>query len=104
MELNIARLKVIGEAEIVYLDEKIKEYQTKNKPSILDKDISQINLQIKDMQALYDTLQQEYNSKSKEINDLKSNLKKLYSEYDIRENSIKELENKNSFFIFWNLL
>lgn len=72
MELNINRLKVLGEEEIERLDNKIKEY--KDKISILNKSIPDIKRQIDDLTSICDDEQIDYDLKISEHNKL---LKKL---------------------------
>jgi DNA repair exonuclease SbcCD ATPase subunit len=91
MELNINRLKILGEEEIEKLDNKIKEYR--DKTSILNKSIPDIKCQLDDLTFICEDEQSNYDAKMSEYNKL---LKKLNYRKNKIDNIKLKIQNINS--------
>ncbi len=103
MDLSINRLKILGEEEIQRLDLKIEEYKNSNQPSILDKSINDIKVQISDMSNICLDLNNDIISKTKQFellteqfNDNQRNYELYSNQIIVLEKSIQELELNNS--------
>ncbi len=103
MDLSINRLKILGEEEIQRLDLKIEEYKNSNQPSILDKSINDIKVQLSDMSNICRDLNNDIISKTKQFelltktfNDNQKNYELYSKKIDALEKSIQELETNNS--------
>ena len=103
MDLSINRLKILGEEEIQRLDLKIEEYKNSNQPSILDKSINDIKVQISDMNIICRDLNNNIISKTKQFelltkqfNDNQTKYELYSNKIDALEKSIQELEINNS--------
>ena len=113
MELNINRLKVLGEEELQRLDEKIKEYQSSPENTILTKSIDEIQRKILDMnsvirklicglnskQALLSKLQADFSASEKkyikseeDVDKLEKSIASLQTETDLKQVKISEMD------------
>ena len=92
MDLSIQRLKVLGETELARLDTIISEYKTRNDPTILDRDINQIRVQLQDMQTMHADLVKEYSAKQGTLTDLKKSVSDINQQYEELESNIATLE------------
>jgi hypothetical protein len=81
MELNINRLKVLGEEELKRLDEKILQYQSSIEPTILTKSIDDIQRMIRDTNNIVVQLERELNTKTAKLTKLHEDLLKLQNRY-----------------------
>lgn len=96
MDLTIQRLKVLGEAELARIDTVISEYKSRNDPTILDRDINQIRIQLQDMQTMHADLVKEYSSKQGTLTSLKKSVSDINQKYEELESNIATLETQIS--------
>jgi len=92
MELNINRLKLLGEEELKRLDEKIKDYQSSSEPTILTKSIDDIQRMIRDTNNIVVQLECDLKTKTVKLTKLHEDLLKLQNKYTKSSEDIEKLE------------
>lgn len=92
MELNINRLKVLGEEELQRLDEKVHQYKSSTETTILTKSIDEIQRKIKDTNAIDIHLTRDLNSKQALLFKLQTDLSASEKKYIKSEEDVDKLE------------
>jgi hypothetical protein len=92
MELNINRLKVLGEEELQRLDEKVLQHQASTETTILTKSIDEIKRKILDTNSIIGQLTQNLNSKGALLFKLQTDLSASEKKYIKSEEDVDKLE------------
>lgn len=92
MELNINRLKVLGEEELQRLDEKVLQHQASTETTILSKSIDEIKRKILDTNAIIGQLTRDLNSKGALLSKLQADLSASEKKYIKSEEDVDKLE------------
>jgi hypothetical protein len=92
MELNINRLKVLGEEELQRLDEKVLQHQASTETTILAKSIDEIQRKIKDTNSVIVQLTRNLNTKQSQLSKLQVDLSTSEKKYIESSEDVDKLE------------
>ena len=95
MELNINRLKVLGQQELEELDKEIEKYKGMKSP-LFDETLDELRKKLKDSQEFLSSTQSEHRSKENEINTKKSELENKNQQYSRLLKQISDIETQNA--------
>ena len=95
MELNINRLKVLGQQELEELDKEIEKYKGMKSP-LFDETLDELRKKLKDSQEFLSSTQWEHRSKKNEINTKKSELENQNQQYSRLVKQISDFETQNA--------
>lgn len=95
MELNINRLKVLGQQELEELDKEIEKYKGMKSP-LFDETLDELRKKLKDSQEFLSSTQSEHRSKENEINTKKSELENKNQQYSRLVKQISDFETQNA--------
>jgi hypothetical protein len=92
MELNINRLKVLGEEELQRLDEKVLQHQASTETTILTKSIDEIQRKINDTNSVIVQLTRNLNTKQSQLSKLQADFSASEKKYIKSEEDVDKLE------------